>query len=128
MAVTIKCSFCFQTSRDTSQCLRAVCSLSELRCFDWGVLSGQAGMDYCDVSLFHHSLNELFPKDTTIVPVAPQLCRDLLKGLSIRKDSNGNANLSLSQLRSIIGRALPHADIRVFPVPNLCVQRLYFTV
>ena len=121
--------FCiFQTSRDNSYCLNAVCSLNKLKCFDWGVLTGRIGIDTEDASLFHPILNDSFSRDTAIVPVGPQLYSDLLKDLTLRKDCNGNFNLAINQLRNIINRALPHTDIRVFRVPIDCAQRLYFTV
>jgi len=111
-----------------SRCLQAVCGLSDLYCLDWGVLTGPQASIIADwASCDPLQSRDVLSGDEPLIPIAPHLCSNLTSEFMLRKDSNGNSMLSLSELNRILCKFLPLTDIRVFRVPVMSASRLYFT-
>ena len=111
-----------QTSESNSHCLNALCQLNKLQCVDLGVVVNQLD----DWQVLDPTLKEPLPSNIAVMPVAPQLCGEFLEDLKAKKDSNGNTLLSLSQVNSVLHKALPSGDVRVYCIPLLSAQQLYF--
>ena len=117
-----------QDSAVNSHCLEAVCGLTDLCCFDWGVVTGpQLSIQFTDHRSYNPHSKGVYSRDEPLLPIAPHLCSNLTSQFNIQKDPNGNPMLSLNELHRILSKRLPLTDIRVFRIPVTSASRFYFT-
>lgn len=117
-----------QDSAVNSHCLEAVCGLTDLCCFDWGVVTGpHLSIQFTDHRSYNPHSKGVYSRDEPLLPIAPHLCSNLTSQCNIQKDPNGNPMLSLNELHRILSKRLPLTDISVFRIPVTSASRFYFT-